>query len=84
MPTYVQSHVTKTYQVSANPPVLDRVVFTIDHIHHGGPGLYSTLDVVKFLVDKQIPVTVFLQCSDPLNLCPVERAPHKYLLYRRI
>ena len=74
MPTYVQSHVTKTYQASANPPVLDKVVFTIDHIHQGGPGLCSTLDVVKFLVGKQIPVTVFIQCSDPINLCPVERA----------
>ena len=74
MPTYVQSHVTKVYQGSANPPVLDKVVFTIDHIHQGGPGLYSTLDVVRFLVGKQIPVTIFIQCTDPLNLCPVERA----------
>jgi len=73
MPTYTLSHVTKTYQASANPPVLDRVVFTIDHIHQGGAGLYSTFDVVKFLVSQQIPVTVFLQCSDPIRLCPVER-----------
>lgn len=73
MPTYVQSNTRKTYQNSANPPVLDKVVFTIDHIHQGGPGLYSTYDVVKFLVGKQIPVTIFMQCSDPVNLCPADK-----------
>lgn len=74
MPTYIQSNVIKTYGFRANPPVLDKVVFTIDHIHHGGSGLYSTFDVVQFLVSRQIPVTVFIQCTDPLNLCPAERA----------
>jgi imidazoleglycerol phosphate synthase glutamine amidotransferase subunit HisH len=73
MPTYVQSNVIKTYDFAANPPVRDKVVFTIDHMHQGGSGLYSTFDVVQFLVSKQIPVAVFIQCTDPLNLCPVER-----------
>ena len=73
MPTYSLSHITEHYNHAANPPLLDRVVFTIDHIHQGGPGLYSTLDVVRFLTGLQIPVTVFLQCTDPLNLCPAER-----------
>jgi len=79
MPAYVQSHVVKQYTFSANPPVLDKVVFTIDHIHQGGAGLYSTFDVVKFLVSKQIPVTVFIQCPDPLNLCPKERTNARLL-----
>ena len=45
MPTYSLSHITEHYNHAANPPLLDRVVFTIDHFHQGGPGLYSTLDV---------------------------------------
>ncbi len=73
MPNYIQSFVTQTYDHAANPPLLDKVVFTIDHIHEGGPGLYSTLDIVKFLTGHQIPVTVFIQCSDPVNRCPAER-----------
>ena len=73
MPNYVPSNVTKSYGFSANPPELDKVVFTIDHIHRGGSGLYSTFDVVKYLVGKQIPVTVFMQCTDPLNLCPADK-----------
>lgn len=73
MPVYNQSHVTQRYEHSANPPLLDKVVFTIDHIHQGGPGLYSTYDVVKFLTDRQIPVTIFIQCTDPANLCPADR-----------
>lgn len=72
MPDYVMSNVIKSYGFSANPPALDKVVFTIDHIHPGGSGLYSTLDVVKFLTSRQIPVTVFMQCTDPLNLCPAD------------
>lgn len=73
MSNYILSDVTQSYNHSANPPLRDKVVFTIDHIHQGGPGLYSTFDVVKFLVDRQIPVTVFLQCTDPVNLCPADK-----------
>ncbi len=73
MPTYNPSFVTQQYLHSANPPFLDKVVFTIDHLHEGGPGIYSTFDVVKYLVSKQIPVTIFIQCTDPNNLCPAER-----------
>jgi len=73
MPTYNPSFVTQHYLHAANPPFLDSVVFTIDHLHDGGPGIYSTFDVVKHLVGKQIPVTIFIQCSDPLNFCPAER-----------
>ena len=79
MPTYKQSNVTKIYQGSTTSSALDRVVFTIDHVHHGGPGLYDTLDVVAFLVGKKIPITIFIQCSDPLNRCPKERASAKQL-----
>ncbi len=73
MPTYNPSFVTQHYLHAANPPLLDKVVFTIDHLHEGGPGIYSTFDVVEYLVSKQIPVTIFIQCSDPLNFCPAER-----------
>ncbi len=73
MPVYSPSHVVKTYGFSASPPALDKVVFTIDHIHQGGAGIYSTFDVVKYLVGKQIPVTVFMQCTDPVNLCRVDK-----------
>ncbi len=73
MPVYSPSHVVKTYGFSASPPTLDKVVFTIDHIHQGGSGIYSTFDVVKYLVSKQIPVTVFMQCTDPVNLCRVDK-----------
>jgi len=73
MPTYNPSFITQHYLHAANSPFLDKVVFTIDHLHEGGPGIYSTFDVVKHLVSKQIPVTIFVQCSDPQNLCPAER-----------
>lgn len=73
MPNYSLSFVSQQYPYAANPPQLDKVVFTIDHIHTGGPGMYSTFDVVSYLVDRDIPVTVFIQCSDPVNLCPAER-----------
>ncbi len=69
MPNYSPDFVSDSYNFAANPPVLDKIVFTIDHIHQGGPGLYSTLDVVRHLLSKSIPVTIFLQCTDPANLC---------------
>lgn len=72
MPTYTPSFVTESYNFVANPPILDRVVFTIDHIHQGGPGIYSTADVVRHLVSKGIPVTIFVQCTDPANLCALD------------
>lgn len=72
MPNYNPEFITDSYNFSANPPILDKIVFTIDHIHGGGPGIYSTLDVVKYLVDRQIPVTVFIQCTDPANLCALD------------
>ena len=72
MPNYIPEFVSDTYSFSANPPVLDKIVFTIDHIHQGGAGLYSTLDVVRHLVSRRIPVTVFLQCTDPGNFCALD------------
>jgi len=69
MPYYRLSHTTQRYPHSARPPVLDRVVFTIDHVHQGGAGLYSTYDVVRYLTDRKIPVTIFIQCTDPRNRC---------------
>ncbi|MCK5919151.1 MAG: hypothetical protein KAG34_12030 [Cocleimonas sp.] len=67
MAAYQLSSVQKTYKFSANPPVLDKIVFTIDHIHAGDHHLSSTYEVVKFLTDHGIPVTVFIQCTNPSN-----------------
>lgn len=65
MPTYRLSNVSKRYLNAANPPTLDKVSFTIDHIHAGSQQLPSTYEVVKFLVDTGIPVTVFFQATSP-------------------
>jgi len=65
--TYTLSNVTDTYNFVARPPVLDRVVFTIDHIHAGNDSVCSTYEVVKFLVDRNIPVAVFIQATNPSN-----------------
>lgn len=65
MSVYKLSAVRNRYETAANPPVLDRVSFTIDHIHSGDDGLSSTYEVVRFLVDRQIPVTVFVQATNP-------------------
>jgi len=65
MPVYQLSAVRDRYEHAANPPVLDRVCFTIDHIHAGSTNVSSTYEVVKFLVDQQIPVTVFIQATNP-------------------
>lgn len=67
MATYRLSNVTDRYNFAARPPVLDRVVFTIDHIHAGDHDICSTYEVVKFLVDRNIPVTVFMQATNPSN-----------------
>lgn len=72
MSNYSPSNVRLQYKPSANPPILDRVVFTIDHIHAGGKGLSSTFDVVKYLVKNEIPVAVFMECYDPKNFCKVD------------
>lgn len=72
MPYYVPTNAIKKYTYLANPPVLDRVSFTIDHIHQGGAGLYSTYDIVRYLTDRNIPVTIFIQCTDPRNRCPAD------------
>ncbi len=67
MATYRLSNVTEQYNFAAKPPVLDRVVFTIDHIHAGDHDICSTYEVVKFLVDKNIPVALFIQATNPSN-----------------
>ncbi|MGB1310660.1 MAG: hypothetical protein ACPG47_05585 [Leucothrix sp.] len=67
MATYRLSNVTEQYTFAANPPVLDRVVFTIDHVHAGDHDICSTYEVVKFLVDKNIPVAIFIQATNPSN-----------------
>ncbi len=72
MPNYSPSNVRLRYSPSANPPILDRVVFTIDHIHGGGKGFPSTYEVVKYLVENKIPVTIFILCTDPQNFCKVD------------
>jgi len=74
MPVYVPAYVGNiSYNQSANPPRLDKIVFTIDHIHNGGPGIYSTYDVVAHLVKHKIPVTIFMECTDPANLCRIDK-----------
>ena len=65
MARYQLSNIHKRYSFSANPPVLDKIVFTIDHIHAGDHDLSSTYEVVKFLTDRRIPVTVFMQATNP-------------------
>ena len=67
MPRYQLSNIQKKYPFSATPPVLDKIVFTIDHIHLGDYHLSSTYEVVKYLTDRSIPVTVFIQCTNPSN-----------------
>ena len=67
MATYRLSNTTNQYNFSGRPPTLDRVTFTIDHIHAGDHDICSTYEVVKFLVDKNIPVAVFIQATNPSN-----------------
>jgi len=67
MSVYQLSNVQTKYPHAANPPVLDKVVFTIDHIHAGSHHVCSTYEVVKYLVDHGISVTVFIQCTNPSN-----------------
>ena len=74
MPDYAPSYVHDTYVSSTNSPVLDRIVFTIDHIHRGGAGIYSTFEVVKYLVSHKIPVAIFMECTDPANFCRIDKA----------
>ncbi len=73
MPKYIPSNVRLHYKPSANPPMLDRVVFTIDHIHAGDRNLPSTYDVVKHLVENRIPVTIFMECTNPKGFCDVDK-----------
>jgi len=73
MPDYAPSYVDEIYGPSAVPPILDKIVFTIDHIHMGGPGIYSTYEIVEYLVKHKIPVAVFMECTDPVNLCKVDK-----------
>lgn len=81
MATYRLSNVTDQYNLSARPPVLDRVVFTIDHIHAGNDSVCSTYEVVKFLVDRNIPVVVFIQATNPSNNYEYDR-DNARLIYR--
>ncbi|HIO91887.1 MAG TPA: hypothetical protein EYG68_03475 [Leucothrix mucor] len=67
MPAYRLSNVQTRYPHAANPPVLDKVIFTLDHIHAGDHHVASTYEVVKYLTDHRIPVTVFIQCTNPSN-----------------
>ena len=60
MPAYRLSNVQTKYTHASNPPVLDKVVFTLDHIHAGNHHVCSTYEVVKYLVDHGISVTVFI------------------------
>lgn len=67
MPAYRPLNTQKKYPFSAKPPVLDKIVFTIDHIHAGNHSISSTYEVVKALTDRNIPVTVFIQATNPSN-----------------
>lgn len=79
MSDYLPSNVRLKYTPSANPPILDRVVFTIDHIHGGGKDLSSTYEVVKHLVKNKVPVTIFMECYDPKNFCKVDEKTAKQI-----
>ena len=74
MPSYRQDPTSRRYQAIHRSPSLDRVCFTLDHIHSGEHGLPSTYEVVKFLVDKRIPVTVFMQATSPSNNYELDRS----------
>nr|CAA6830584.1 MAG: Unknown protein [uncultured Thiotrichaceae bacterium] len=67
MLTYRPSNVSKPYRHSANPPRLDKICFTIDHVHAGNGSVCSTYELVRYLVHKNIPVTVFIQATSPGN-----------------
>ena len=73
MPSYRQANTSRRYRSSSRSPTLDRIAFTLDHIHRGKHGLASTSEVVKFLVDKKIPVTVFVQATSPNNNYELDR-----------
>lgn len=73
MSSYRQDSTSRKYESIANRPTLDRVCFTLDHIHSGEHGLSSTYEVVKFLVDRKIPVTVFMQATSPSNDYELDR-----------
>jgi hypothetical protein len=73
MPAYQLSTVRNKYEAVANPPVLDKICFTLDHIHAGNSHVASTYEVVKFLVDQQIPVTVFIQATNPSHDYELDR-----------
>lgn len=73
MPEYHLSNVQKHYRGAGNSPVLDKVCFTIDHIHAGNHHISSTYEVVKCLVDRGIPVTVFFQATSPSNNYELDR-----------
>lgn len=67
MPAYQLSNVRSVYQQTSNTPRLDRVVFTLDHIHGGHASISSTKEVVRCLTARNIPVVVFFQNRNPAN-----------------
>lgn len=67
MLTYRPSNVAKPYPNVANSPHLDKISFTLDHIHAGNGSVCSTYELVRYLVHKNIPVTVFMQVTSPAN-----------------
>ena len=81
MPSYRQDSTSRRYTSISERPTLDRVCFTLDHVHSGEHGLPSTYEVVKFLVDRKIPVTVFMQATSPSNEYELDRNNAR-LLYK--
>lgn len=67
MLVYQPSRVSMTYQHTANPPRLDKIAVTIDHVHAGNSSVCSTYELVRYLVHRNIPVTVFIQATSPGN-----------------
>ncbi len=74
MLVYQPSNVSMTYQHAANPPRLDKLAFTIDHIHAGNDSVCSTYELVRYLVHRNIPVTVFMQATSPGNNYALDKA----------
>ena len=50
MLTYRPSNVAKPYRYAANPPHLDKLSFTLDHIHAGNGSVCSTYELVRYLI----------------------------------
>jgi len=66
-PYQLSSNIIDKYEGSGYSSGLDKIAFTIDHIDMGDAKRSSTYEVVKYLTDHEIPVTVFMQSHNSEN-----------------